>query len=68
MRDGAVDRRQVLITMIHEACNPTVTFTLHNAWPTKCVGMTLLNPGRDEMAIEELTLVCEGIETSTLLA
>jgi phage tail-like protein len=62
VRDGTADPRSVTITMMDEARNPVVTFTLRNAQPKKYTGPTLAAKGGGEVAMEELHLVHEGIE------
>ena len=62
VRDGTADPRQVQITMLDEARNAVVTFTLRNAQPKKYTGPTLAAKGGGEVAMEELHLVHEGIE------
>jgi phage tail-like protein len=62
VRDGTADPRNISITMMDEARNPVVTFTLRNAQPKKYTGPTLAAKGGGEVAMEELHLVHEGIE------
>jgi phage tail-like protein len=62
VRDGTPDPRNVSITMLDEARNPVVTFTLFNAQPKKYSGPTLAAKGGGEVAMEELHLVHQGIE------
>lgn len=62
--DGDKDVRQVTITVMDEARNPVVKYKLRNAQPKKYTGPTLGGKGGGEVAMEELTLVCEGIEQS----
>jgi phage tail-like protein len=62
VRDGVADPRSVTITLLDEARNPSVTFTLRNAQPKKWSGPTLAAKGGGEVAMEELHFVHEGIE------
>jgi phage tail-like protein len=62
VRDGTADPRNVTITMLDEARNPVVTFTLRSAQPKKWTGPTLAAKGGSEVAMEELSLVHEGLE------
>jgi phage tail-like protein len=62
--DGTADVRQVKITVLDEARNPVVTYKLRNAQPKKYTGPTLAAKGGGEVAMEELTLVCEGVDVS----
>ncbi len=60
-REGTIDRRQVVITVLDEARQPVLTFRLLNAQPKKWVGPTLAAKGGGEVAMEELHLVHEGV-------
>ncbi len=60
--DGTIDERQITITVLDEARNPIATYKLRNAQPKKYSGPTLAAKGGGEVAMEELTLVCEGID------
>jgi phage tail-like protein len=62
VRDGTADPRQVTITLLDEARQPVVTWTLRNAQPKKWTGPTLAAKGGGEVAMEELHVVHEGIE------
>ncbi len=62
VRDGTFDTRQVTITMLDEARNPVITYKLRNAQPKKYTGPTLAAKGGGEVAVEELSFVCEGVE------
>jgi phage tail-like protein len=62
VRDGVADPRQVVITLLDEARQPVATWTLRNAQPRKWTGPTLAAKGGGDVAMEELTLVHEGIE------
>lgn len=64
VRDGTADPRNVSITLLDEARNPVATFRLRNAQPKKWTGPTLAAKGGGEVAMEELSLVHEGIEYS----
>jgi phage tail-like protein len=61
-RDGLVKPREVKITLLDEARSAVATWTLHNAQPKKWVGPTLAAKGGGEVAVEELHLVCEGVD------
>lgn len=56
---GAHDPRLVTITMLDEARNPVASWELRNAQPKKWTGPTLAAKGGGEVAMEELSLVCE---------
>jgi phage tail-like protein len=62
VRDGVADPRQVSITLLDEARNPVATWRLRNAQPKKWTGPTLAAKGGGEVAMEEISLVHEGIE------
>jgi len=62
VRDGAVDRRNVRITLLDESRQPVQRWTLRNAWPTK-LSFGPLNARGNEVLIESLELTHEGFET-----
>jgi phage tail-like protein len=64
VRDGTADPRNVTVTLMDEARNPVVTWSLRNAQPKKWTGPTLAAKGGGDVAMEELSLVCEGLEIS----
>ena len=59
--EGNLDRRNVTITLLDEAGTPVLVWKLSNAWPKKFEGPAL-NASANEVAIESLTLTCEGID------
>lgn len=61
VREGRVDKRNVRITLLDEARQPVMTWTLRNAQPKKWTGPTLAAKGGGEVSMEELHLVHEGI-------
>jgi phage tail-like protein len=62
VRDGDPDPRSVTITLLDEARQPVATWVLRQAQPKKWTGPTLAAKGGGEVAMEELSFVCEGIE------
>jgi phage tail-like protein len=62
VREGAIDRRSVKITLLNEAREPVATFKLLNAQIKKWTGPTLAAKGGGEVAMEEIHLVHEGID------
>jgi phage tail-like protein len=62
VRDGVFDPRDITITLLNEAREPVVTWTIRRAQPKKWTGPTLAAKGGGEVAMEELHLVHEGIE------
>lgn len=62
VREGKGGRATVVIYLKSEDNNTTVaTWTLKNARPSKWTGPTLAAKGGSDVAMEELTLVCEDI-------
>jgi len=57
---GTVERRDVTISLLDSGHSPTMTWMLMNAWPSK-ISSSYLNANANEVAIESLELVCEGI-------
>lgn len=64
VREGTIDPRNVTISLLDEARNTVATWRLLKAQPKKWTGPTLSAKGGGEVAMEELTLVHEGIEYS----
>ncbi len=62
VRDGTAERRQITITLLDEARQAVATWVLRNAQPKKWTGPTLAAKGGGEVAMEELSLVAEGID------
>jgi len=61
-RDGALQRRNVTITLLDEQRNPVQRWRLRNAWPAKLDYSTLQALG-NEVVIETLELAHQGFET-----
>jgi phage tail-like protein len=61
VRDGTIDRRNVVITLHDEQQNPVQRWLLRNAWPTKYDPSDLKAKG-NEIALETLELAVEGLE------
>ncbi|MDJ0822542.1 MAG: phage tail protein [Paracoccaceae bacterium] len=61
---NTIKRQTVTIKLLDENGDPTMTWTLKNAWPTK-ITSTDLAAESNEVAIETLELVHEGLEIST---
>lgn len=61
--EGKIDRRQITISLLDEARSedPVATWVLRDAQPKKWTGPTLAGKGGGEVAMEELSLVHEGI-------
>lgn len=57
---NTIKRETVVIKLLDEEGNPTMTWTLANAWPTKITG-TDLKSDSNEVAVETLELAHEGV-------
>lgn len=57
---NTIERKTVVISLLDEEGNPTMTWTLNNAWPTKVTGTDLKSDG-NEVAVETLEVAHEGI-------
>jgi phage tail-like protein len=62
VRTGAYEPHDVSITLLDEAREPVAVFKLRAAQPKKWTGPTLAAKGGGEVAMEELSLVHEGID------
>lgn len=62
VRDGTADPRSITITLLDEARNTVAAWRLRRAQPKKWTGPTLAGKGGGEVAMEEFSLVHEGIE------
>ena len=58
---NTIARKNITISLLDEGGNPTMTWTLKNAWPTKVTGTDLKSEG-NEVAIETIEIVHEGLE------
>jgi phage tail-like protein len=58
---GKLQRRGCSITLLDDSGAPTAKWILLEAWPSKWEGPAL-NAKGNEVAIETLTLTCEGVE------
>src|SRR5579872_4751259 len=61
---GVLAQRDVVITLRDEAANPVQSSKLRNVVPMKYTGPTLSGKGGGEVAMEELVLSAEGLESS----
>lgn len=57
---NTISREKVVIELLDESGNPTITWTLSNAWPIK-VSVTDLESNGSEMTIESIELAYEGL-------
>lgn len=58
---GVLKQRQVVITLNDEAGEKVQSWTLQGCIPLKYTGPTLAGKGGGDVAMEELTLSCEGL-------
>ena len=59
VKQGAAERRDVLISLLNEAHEPVVSWKVHNAWPCK-YEVAGLHASAGEVLIEILELAHEG--------
>ncbi|RMB56176.1 phage tail protein [Dokdonia sinensis] len=57
---NTIERQTVVIKLLDEVGNPTMTWTLSNAWPVK-ISATDLNADGSEVAIESIVIAHEGL-------
>lgn len=57
---NTIKRVAVTIKLLDEGGNPTMTWTLKNAWPTKITGTDLKSDG-NEVAVETIEVAHEGL-------
>lgn len=60
IRNGTVERRDIVISLLNAEFEPTVTWKLADAWPRK-ISASDLNAQTNEIAIESVEIVCEQI-------
>lgn len=60
IQDGKAPRKSVVITLMDDEMNEVASWQLEKAWPTKYTG-TDMNATSNEVAIESLELVTEGV-------
>lgn len=60
IKTNTIERENVVIKLMDEGGNPTMTWTLLNAWPTKVVSTDLKSEG-NEVAIESIEIMHEGL-------
>lgn len=57
---NTIERKTVTIKLLDESGNPTMIWTLQNAWPTKITGTDMKSDG-NEVAIETIEIAHEGL-------
>lgn len=62
---NTIERISVVIKLLDEEGNPTMTWTLKNAWPVKVTGTDLKSDG-NEVAIESMEIAHEGLTIENL--
>jgi len=62
VRDGKADPRNVTITLLDEARDSVASWVLLNAQPKKWTGPTFNSKGGGDVAMEEISFVCEGVK------
>jgi len=55
-----IERKPMTIKLLDEGGNPTMVWTLKNAWPTKITGTDMKSDG-NEVAVETLEVAHEGL-------
>lgn len=65
-REGGGKAQTVTITLLDEGRKPVCSWVLKNARPKKLVGPTLAAKGGGEVAMEELHLVAEQIDFTSI--
>ena len=60
INQNTIKRINITISLLDETNNPTMVWTLKNAWPTKISGYELKAEG-NEVAIESIEIVHEGL-------
>lgn len=63
---NTIKRISVVIKLLDENGNATMSWTLANAWPTKIVGNDIKSVG-NEISVELIELVHEGLTVKNLL-
>ena len=61
---NTIDRRDLTISLLNENHDPVMVWKITAAWPSKVEGPSLKSTG-NEVAIESITLVHEGISIET---
>lgn len=60
---NTLERQNVVIKLCDEGGNPTMTWTLNNAWPTK-ISLTDMKSEANEVAVETIEIFHEGLTIS----
>lgn len=57
---NTIERRDLIISLLNEEHEPVMVWNVLNAWPVKVISTDLKAEG-NEVAIESMELVCEGV-------
>lgn len=57
---NTIERENIVIKLLDESGNPTMTWTLNNAWPTK-ISATGVDPDGTEVTVESIEVAHEGL-------
>ena len=57
---NTIKRQTVIVKLLDESGQPTMTWTLNNAWPTKITGTDLKSYG-NEVAVDAIEIAHEGL-------
>lgn len=60
---NTIKRETVIIKLLDEEGSPTMTWTLHNAWPTKITSTDMKSDG-NEVAVDTLEIAHEKVEVT----
>jgi phage tail-like protein len=60
LKTNTIKRKPITISLLDEGGNPTMVWTLANAWPTKITGTDLKAQG-NEVAVETIVIAHEGM-------
>lgn len=60
---NTIERKTVVISLLDEEGNPSMVWTLNNAWPTKITGTDMKSDG-NEVAVETVEVAHEGLTIS----
>jgi phage tail-like protein len=64
VREGTPDPRNLTITLLDEAREAVATWVLRQAQPKKWTGPSFNAKGGGDVAMEEISFVCEGVDYS----
>jgi len=60
IKKNTIERQNVVIKLLDEGGNPTMTWTLNNAWPIKISSTDLKSEGNEDV-IESIEIMHEGL-------